>query len=52
MKGRYTYMPAAGKIHRNAPTLKERLRKLLRRKEVPDVFPIIDCYPAVYPQKK
>ena len=42
----------AGKIHRNTPTLIERIRKRLKKRELPDVFPIVDYYPAIYPNKK
>lgn len=52
MKGRYSYCPMAGKIHRNPPTLVERLKKRFRKRDIPDVFPIVDYYPAVYPSKK
>lgn len=52
MKGRYCYTPAAGRIHRNAPTLKERIIKKLRRPEKPDLIRIVDYYPAIYPTKK
>ena len=52
MTGRYVFTPMAGKIRRNAPTLRERMLKWLRRKSAPDVFTIIDYYPAVFPTKK
>ena len=42
----------AGKVHRNSPTLMERIRRRFRKKEKPDVFPIVDYYPAIYPTKK
>ena len=41
----------AGKINRNPPTLMERIRRRLRKREKPDVFPIVDYYPAIYPNK-
>lgn len=51
IKSRYCYTPAAGKIHRNRPTIIERLRRR-RKKDYPDVFPVVDYYPPVYPTKK
>lgn len=50
--GRYVFCPAAGKIRRNAPTLIERIRKLFRKRERPDLYMIVDYYPAIYPAKK
>ena len=47
--GRYTYCPAAGKIHRNHRTLREWLIKKLKRRERPDMFMICDYHPAYYP---
>ena len=52
MKSRYCYCPAAGKIHRNAPTIRERIRKWFRHETGPDLIRIVDYYPAVYPSKK
>ena len=48
--GRYTHCPAAGKIHRNAPTLLERFRRWkYRREHTPDMRMVIDYWPAYYP---
>lgn len=53
MKSRWIFTPAAGKIGRHRPTLAERIRKWRwRRSRKPDVFPIVNCYPAIYPTKK
>jgi len=48
---KYTYCPAAGKIHRNAPTIRERLIKMLKPKE-PFTMQIVDYYPAIFPSKR
>ena len=52
MRSRYCYCPAAGKIHRNAPSLRERIIKRFRKVEKPDLIRIVDYYPAVYPSKR
>jgi len=52
IKSRYVYYPATRKIRGNKTTLAGRIRKWLRRRESPDVFPIVDYYPAVYPTKR
>lgn len=51
MRCRYCFCPAAGRIHRNAPTLKERIIKRFRKREEPDLIRIVDYYPAIYPTK-
>ena len=50
--GRYCYCPMAGKIHRNAPTLIERIRRWKTRKNEKFMITFSDyqtpCYPTGY----
>ena len=50
--GRYWETPCVGKIKGIRPTIKDRIIKRIRRKEKPDIYPICDYWPAVYPTKK
>lgn len=53
MKCRYVYTPAAGKIRRHRRSLRDLLRgKAKRKQRIPDVFPIVDYYPPIYPTNK
>lgn len=53
MKSRWIFTPAAGRIRGNRMTLADRFRKWRKRRQnIPDVFPIVNCYPAIYPAKK
>lgn len=47
--GRYSYCPAAGKIRGNRKSLREWLISKLKKKPTPDMFMIVDYYPAYYP---
>lgn len=51
--GRYCYCPAAGKIHYNFPTIRERILRWLNRKNRATLlYPVGDyeqpCYPSGY----
>ena len=51
MTSRYIYCPMTSRKLGRRLTLWERMRKYFRRVERPDVFPVVNCYPPVYPGK-
>ena len=52
MRSRYCYCPMTSKRIGRRVTILDRIRRALARNEKPDVFPVVDYWPAIYPAKK
>lgn len=51
MKGRYIYCPMTARRIGRRMTILDRLRRSLVKREKPDVFPVVDYWPPIYPAK-
>ena len=52
MKSRYCYCPMTAKRLFRRLTILDRIRRATVKKRVPDVFPIVDYWPPIYPAKQ
>jgi hypothetical protein len=52
VKSRYVYYPATAKRIGRRMTIMDRIRRRLAKRDTPDIYPIVDYWPPVYPTKK